>query len=150
MLPSQVRRTILEDHEHLRGELVALESLAKVLAAGHREPLATALSALQAMKQRFFDHLDLEEAILIPALRDADSWGPERADLVLREHTEQRAEFEQLVVQLALPGIAAEAVGRRIATWIGALRADMDHEDTAVLSPDLLRDDVVSINLEAG
>jgi len=150
MLPSQVRRTILEDHEHLRGELVALESLANVLAAGHREPLAAALSALEAMKQRFFDHLDLEEAIMVPALRDADSWGPERADLVLREHGEQRAELEELVVQLAQPGIAAEAVGRRILSWIEALRVDMDNEETAVLSPDLLRDDVVSINLEAG
>lgn len=150
MLPSQVRRTILDDHEHLRGALSALESLAKALARGHAEPLAAALEALEAMKGRFFDHLDLEEAIMVPALRDADAWGPERADLVLREHAEQRVELEDLVVELRREDLATEAVGKRILAWIEALRVDMEHEESAVLDPDLLRDDVVSIQLEAG
>ncbi len=150
MLPSQVRRTILDDHEHLRGALDALESLAKALADGHSEPLQAALAALEAMKGRFFDHLDLEETIMVPALREADAWGPERADLVLREHAEQRKELEELVVHLRSDEIASEAVGRRILAWIEALRVDMEHEESAVLDPDLLRDDVVSIQLEAG
>jgi iron-sulfur cluster repair protein YtfE (RIC family) len=150
MLPSQVRRTILDDHEHLRAALVALEKLAQALTEGDHEPLAQALAALRAMKQRFFDHLDLEEAIMVPALRDADAWGPDRAELVLNEHREQRAELEALVQELGRAGTAPPVVGQRILSWIEALRADMVHEESAVLSPDLLRDDVISIDLEAG
>ncbi len=150
MLPSQVRRTILEDHEHLRGALSALEALADALVAGDRAPAAEALAALHAMKQRFFDHLDLEEAIMVPALRDADAWGPERAQLVLDEHREQRAELEAMVQELDRPDVSPETIGRRIRAWIEALRVDMEHEESAVLSPDLLRDDVIAIDLEAG
>ncbi len=150
MQPSQVRRRILEDHEHLRGALNALEALADALVAGDREPVAAALAALHGMKDRFFDHLDLEEAIMVPALRDADAWGPERAQLVLDEHREQRAELEEMVRELDRPDVLPETIGRRIHAWIEALRVDMEHEEAAVLSPDLLRDDVIAIDLEAG
>ncbi len=150
MLPSQVRRTILDDHAYLRGALDALEALAEALLGGDSEPLAPALAGLHEMKQRFFDHLDLEEAIMVPALRDADAWGPERAQLVLDEHFEQRAELEAMVKELEGEGVRPEVVGERILAWIEALRVDMEHEERAVLSPDLLRDDVISIDLEAG
>jgi iron-sulfur cluster repair protein YtfE (RIC family) len=150
MLPSQVRSTILEDHAHLREQLDALEALAQGLVAGRTEPLVEALAALRRMKRRFFDHLDLEEAIMVPALRDADAWGPERAQLVLDEHRDQRAELEALVVELNRADTTPDVVGQRILVWIEALRVDMVHEEKAVLHPDLLRDDVVAIDLEAG
>lgn len=150
MLPSQVRSTILEDHEHIRGALDALDALAQSLTAGRKEPLVEALAALRSMKKRFFDHLDLEEEIMVPALRDADAWGPDRAELVLNEHREQRAELEALVQELGRSGVAPAIVGRRILDWIEAIRVDMVHEESAVLSPDLLRDDVIAIDLEAG
>ena len=150
MDPSQVRRTILRDHDHLRGALDALEVQARALVRGELAPVERALEGLRGMKQRFLDHLDLEESIMVPALREADAWGPERARQVLDEHREQRAELEALVEELERPGVSPGVVGTRILEWIEALRVDMVHEEKAVLSPDLLRDDVIAIDLEAG
>ncbi len=150
MDPSQVRRKILDEHEQLRARLDVLEERAKELSGGDSTRAAPALEGLRTMHQLFFDHLALEEAILVPALRETDSFGPERARLVLEEHEEQRAEMDALVHELQQPDVSPEVVGRRILAWVEALRVDMQHEERAVLDPDLLRDDVISIGLEAG
>lgn len=150
MLPSQVRRRILDDHDHLRGALIGLERSAGDLRGGQREALAPTLSALRRLAQRFLDHLALEEEIMVPALRDADAWGPERAKLVLAEHEAQRIELAELLEALSTSNVTAEFVGQRLIAWIEALRIDMEHEETSVLHPDLLRDDVVSIAAESG
>lgn len=150
MDPSQVRRKILDEHEQLRRRLDVLETRAQGLAGGDSTRVAPTLDALSTMRQVFADHLALEEAILVPALRDTDSFGPERARQVLAEHREQRVEMAELARELAHPGVSPSVVGQRVLDWVEALRVDMAHEERAILSPDLLRDDVVAIGLEAG
>ena len=150
MRPSQVRRRILEDHTRIREALDALEVPSRALRAGEAKALVPAMYALRDLAQRFLDHLDLEEAILVPALYDADAWGPERAELVASEHAEQRGELLDLLEQLARPATSPAIVGKRLLEWIEALRFDMEHEEVAVLDPDLLRDDVIAIDAYTG
>jgi hypothetical protein len=86
----------------------------------------------------------------VPALREADGWGDERAARVSAEHAEQRQRMEVLLRHLADLDEPAAWIAAELATLVRDLLVDMEHEEQAVLSEDLLRDDPVSIDMEAG
>jgi hypothetical protein len=95
------------------------------------------------MSQRLMGHLDLEEEVLVPALRDADAWGDERADLLLREHAGQRERFGELLRSLREARAPLRAVALETRLLVRDVLFDMDHEEHALLSPRVLRDDPV-------
>ena len=82
MLPSEVRRMILDDHEWLRTQLAEVDDLARRVLEGESGLVERLREIGTTLQTRFLEHLDLEDRHLLPALRDADAWGEERASRV--------------------------------------------------------------------
>jgi len=149
MDPGQVRVRILEEHVELRGLLARLQRAA--LAVTETPSLSGALrTELEQFMSRFSDHLALEDEILVPTLRNIDAWGEERARRVELEHAEQRATIRALLDGLRDPNVAAAQLAQDVLALAAELHTDMAHEEEAVLHEDLLRDDVVAIDLQTG
>jgi len=148
--PSQVRLRILEDHARLRSLFAELDDVARRVLEGESE-LAFRLRVLaEALRECFLSHLDLEDAVLVPAVRRADAGGPERAERVAREHREQRHLFQHLLGELSDPERPVEKLASDLRSLVQELYRDMSQEEESILDEDLLRDDVVGIDVEAG
>jgi hypothetical protein len=91
----------------------------------------------------------VEDAYLAPALRESDGFGPVRADDLLHEHDRQRR-----LLRHALSSIDEQFSGQTlldsIPPLIVMLRADMIHEENALLNPDLLKDDAITADTMTG
>lgn len=148
MLPSQVRRTILDQHVWLHEFLSGMQALAGRVEGGEQDLAAKLRERTAAMSDRFLRHLEFEEAYLVPALRDADAWGEERAERLLREHDEQRERFRALMHGLRQPCADARTLARDVRTLVRDLLADMEHEERDLLSERLLHDDPVVVDGE--
>lgn len=147
MKPSDVRARILAEHVEIRGILDSLEPIARALGDGDRARLQDAETLRELLCRRLFAHIDLEDAILAPALRAADAWGPERAAQLLEHHREQRAELAALA---RVAGLEPAMRGARLQRLVGYIRDDMRHEEAGLLDANLLRDDVVGVAVEDG
>ena len=149
MDPSEVRRRILDDHRALRDKLGEIEELAGVVAR-YAEAVRGLQSGSAELLETLQGHLDLEDAILAPALRESDSWGDQRADLLLAHHREQRGELGAALDDVREQKITPAELARRMMDLAAELRRDMAHEEEDYLDENLLRDDIIAINLESG
>jgi hypothetical protein len=140
MKPSEIREYIGHQHVQLRILFVEVENACRE----QIDPRPSVLKLVQAVR----DHLAMEDRLLVPALREADGWGVVRAERVAAEHAEQR-ELLVALRHLAREGGAEEA-GRAARQLIAALIVDMDAEESDLLDPNLLRDDVITINQSGG
>ena len=148
MEPSQVRKRILREHRVLRDQLLRLESELDALAKNPQNKQAVIEAARELMVE-LTAHTEVEDAILAPALRDIDAWGPVRADMLLDHHREQRQQLRELLAAYAHnPNL--RQVARMTMQLIVDVRADMLHEENTLLANSLLRDDLVAIDMEAG
>ena len=149
MRPSQVRSAILGEHEEIRAILGAVDALAGTPQVGPKEVEALRQQSL-VLHRRLIAHLEFEDRHLVPAVRDADAWGEERARRLVEEHAEQRELLEYILMQLGDRERAPQLLCRTLRTFVELVNEDMVHEESALLRDDILRDDVVAINLEAG
>ena len=150
MRPSEVRQTILDDHAALRGLFANLRDLLRSGDDGGEGKGEAVRELGAALRQRFLTHLDLEDRYLVPALRKVDAWGEERARRVDQEHREQRGRMDRLLEHLRDPDRSVHELVEELEVLLRDLLEDMTHEEATVLHEDLLRDDPVAINLEAG
>jgi hypothetical protein len=150
MLPSHVRQLILQDHERIRLGIAAMHEAAESAQAGVCGALGRLREETDRFCARFLRHLDLEEAVLVPALREVDAWGDARADVILNEHAVQRITIETLVEDLRAPRVDVRRAGAAIRRLAEDLATDMEHEEATLLHEDLLRDDVVSLDSFVG
>jgi|SRR5262245_60887714 len=94
-------------------------------------------------------HLAFEEKALIPILRDDPPLGPQRADRLLGEHKRQRETLATLHREACafpeFPMLAAKLAF--LTEW---LLADMNEEESCLLIPEVIRDDVVSVDQSSG
>jgi hemerythrin-like domain-containing protein len=150
MKPSEVRRRILDEHARLRGLLAEVQSLVERVLEGHGEAVELLRERGRALHTFFFDHLELEDVILVATLRDADAWGEERARNLTQEHREQRQLLEALLGRIDDARLPAEELARDLADFVQRVREDMAVEEKAMLSDKILRDDVISIDAETG
>jgi hemerythrin-like domain-containing protein len=146
--PSQVRHAILDDHRWLRELLADVEEVARRVGEGDHALADRLRQRARAMRERFLGHLALEERYLVPALRETDAFGDERARLLLREHTDQRHRFEALLADLGNARHGIQDVARRVRRLVSDLRMDMEHEEKTLLDENLLRDDPVVVDEE--
>lgn len=147
MRPSQVRGRIIRQHAALRVKLDELEAATAELQDGREGGLGAAERAValaNELCQALDEHLAVEDALLVPTLRQADAWGPVRADRLSQHHDEQREQLRSLAEQTEA-GMSPQALASALAALIEDLRADMAYEEREVLSPSLLRDEVTSI-----
>ena len=141
--PSEVRGRILRGHEALRRQLDDLASVTHALRDGDDSAVGHAISLCEELLIELSRHIDLEDAVLAPLLRDVDAWGPIRAARLLRHHVDQRAELK-LIAERSHSEHAPITLAAVLSDLIEDLRADMAFEERDVLSADLLRDDVTS------
>lgn len=153
LLPSQVRELILSEHAHLRSLLDRSEELALRLVS-HGIFGDFEVQLLRHLGHQLYTaicrHMELENRLLAPALAELDAFGRARSERLLAEHAEQKGALEGTLLQLedvTQPGkIMAETLERLIAS----VRHDMEVEEQALLSPQLLRDDLVAEDVETG
>lgn len=148
MTPSYVRSRILQDHAALREDLSALEA-SVVAMYDDRAHCRCVVALAREILNSLVLHTQLEDAILAPALRDLDAWGPVRAELLLEHHASQRTQLREIVDTYSAFD-EPERVARTTLDWIREVRADMLHEESDVLSAALLKDDPISVAMETG
>ena len=151
MRPSEVRERVLGDHEAIRERLGRLETLLDRVHQGSREADWSELRrvALELL-ERLRTHMRWEDRYLIPALREADAWGEERAARLRADHGAQRdqhSDFDQRLSDRACPN---SRVASDVSRLIELLREDMREEERDLLDARVLRDDVIAIDAEAG
>jgi hypothetical protein len=148
MQPSEVRRRILDDHAGLRQRLQRLEALAAEPLSDRRAATlrAEGLSLLEVLQE----HMRWEDLYLAPALRDADAWGEERAAKLAADHLEQREVLAEVVARLEDANRPDEVIRRTVADFVEMLREDMVDEEDCLVRDDVLRDDPVGVDVEAG
>ncbi len=146
--PSDVRDLILRQHADLGASLAELAAVSADLGArGGAHSTADVTRLCKRLFAQLSQHLALEDGVLAPALREADAWGNERADALVRHHQEQRRELTFL---MGTDEFDPQQLAPRLAQLLKDLREDMAHEEADILSADLLRDDVVAIAMEDG
>lgn len=133
MASPEVRRRILEDHSELRVIAGAVEGVAMRVAGGDWHSVgALRLRGLE-LHERLCRHLDLEDRVLLPAVRDAGSDGSERAESLQHEHAEQRALLEYILERLNDRTRPSVVLGRELQNFAELLRDDMEYEESTVL-----------------
>jgi hemerythrin-like domain-containing protein len=146
MEPSEVRRRVLGDHERLRQDVEQIEGLAKEILEGLRMPISALRAAAKDLVVRLRAHMHWEESYLLPALREADAWGAERAQHLVRDHREQRDLLDFIVARLDDSTRPAEIVAQDVVHLVDLLREDMRVEEQEFLDERVLRDDVVAVD----
>jgi hypothetical protein len=150
MEPSEVRRRVLGDHDRLRKDLTLLEGFAREILEGLRMPISALRAEAEGFVKMLFAHMRWEESYLLPALRDADAWGAERAELLVRDHREQRDLLDFAFARLRDGTRPAHLVAQDIIHLIDLLREDMRIEEQDLLDERVLRDDVVGVDVVTG
>jgi iron-sulfur cluster repair protein YtfE (RIC family) len=150
MQPSEVRHRILRDHEGLRARLVRVEELARALRNDELRQVGDLREAAETLLSILREHMRWEDRYLVPVLRDADAWGDERAERFEQEHREQRELLSWVVGDLQDQQKPPVVLAAHIQDLVETLRTDMDEEEAFFLDPDVLRDDVVSIDMTTG
>lgn len=132
-----VRRRVLADHSLLRHHLEEVFALAtRVLGTepGLEERLRR--SVFDTVRA-FLTHVDLEDEILVPLLRQVDAWGEARAAQIAADHEWQRAALGRL------KDMADDATGIVLAQYVSslarALLEDMRTEEETALDPAVLK-----------
>ena len=150
MRPSEVRQRILNDHQIIGIMVSEIRDFALRVQAGEEHLSARLRECGQNLYERFCQHIDLEDAILIGALRDVDAWGEERADELKIEHQEQREVLTYLLERLLDPSQSQILMVNDLLNFTTWLSEDMKHEEETLLHEDVLRDDVVGIHVHSG
>ena len=145
--PAEVRRRVLEQHKTIRDRLVRLEDVAHQVFA--ERPSA---AALRGEFERLLDllgtHMRFEDSVLPGVLEASDAWGDVRVARFHDEHRRQRefiADLLETISRRDLDEVALLALG-----FAALLRRDMEIEERVFLDEDLLRDDPVVVEQEAG
>lgn len=143
--PSEVRNRLRAEHERLRGLLSDLEACVGSALEGNDEAIQQLPDRARDVFHQFCDHVDLEDSILAPALREADGFGPVREKQLLHHHNQQRSEFHAALASLDERTMTTEELARKLQSIIEDLRNDMAHEDRDLLTAKLLHDDIISV-----
>lgn len=147
-LPSEVRQRILDEHKLLREMLEKVEQLSddalrEVLS--DEEALHVAARDLYDM---LLEHLELEDALLAPKLRESPTFGPRQAEALETKHHEQREQLQMGRAMLDAGDVEHLAESLLLLShWV---RVDMREEEATVLSPGALHDEAAQPDVAAG
>lgn len=148
--PTAVRALILEQHKGLRLRFGALDALALRVLAGEPGLAMELRRQIVELEGSFEDHLRTEERLLLPLLVRIDAWGPVRVAEIEEEHARQRQVLSRAGDRATNAAITPRDLALLIRDLVRDLMLDMKHEETDMLHPDLLRDDVVTIDQSDG
>ena len=149
MRPSEVRSRILRDHAALIERLSALQRAADEATHQDGDACARTREFARGVVEELADHLDIEEHLLVPLLRDMDAWGTIRANELYQHHEQQWRGLKRLH-EGAMRPVPPMELATHISVVIRRLRQDMEQEEIDLLTPEILRDDVLGIDVEDG
>lgn len=147
--PSVVKQRVLSEHRLLRHMVCEVEAIAERAQAGEAAAEPELRNRARALCRTFKRHLDLEDAILVPILRESDAYGPQRAERLEREHAEQRRMVADVTDAIDNVSDVRELASRVLALAREAVR-DMKHEENDALRDDLIRDDGIQPEIFTG
>lgn len=148
--PSRVREKILLDHRQLREELAPIEELAKRVVEGDESAAAELRSKAERFHENLARHMTWEDEHLAPTLRDIDAWGEERVGRLAAEHAEQRERLASFLEHLHDDQRSKREVAKDILELGSWLREDMEGEERITLDPNVVKDDPIVVDVEAG
>ncbi|HVR00676.1 MAG TPA: hemerythrin domain-containing protein [Polyangia bacterium] len=144
-----VRRAILIQHQRIRALLAHAREVAECALDEEAQPPDAVTSAIGDIHATLEIHLRFEEKVLVDIFKDDLPRRPLRAARLRDEHARQRATLagihEEAKVGPRVPMLAAKLAF--LTSW---LLDDMDEEERTLLTPDSVRDDVVSVDQSDG
>lgn len=141
--PSAVRERIERDCSEIEHLLDSLARAARYLRKHHADTSGAVRRQCEALRDRLRRHWDLERAVLVPVLRHADPWGEERAQALIDRLDRRR---DALDAMFEVDDGRLPPIGR----LVDYVKRDIELERTQVLDSELLRDDVVGIDVQTG
>lgn len=149
MDPSEVRATVLGEHRKLRAQLAALIVLAKEV----RSDLTRGqelLDGCNALRESLRSVQDLEEKLLVPALSEADAWGDVRIERLFQLQKMQCDAVKSTLSLLTHDELPVLVRASAVIALGEEVERELTTEDRELLSPEVLRDDVITIGGNAG
>lgn len=146
--PSAVARRMLEQHERLGSKLDELSRAGRELRAGGPLALERVLGLARGLHDELLAHIVLEGRLLVPALRDIDAWGKVRADKLLERLRIRRRELKDL--RESCGQLRTGLLGGVIRRFVAGRLADMAHAERHVFHENVLRDDVLGVDVSCG
>ena len=142
---SGVANRILQDHALLRPILRETRFLANRVAKGDTEARKPLRAFALMLYEKLVAHIELEDRILAPVVRDIIGWGPSLHDDMVREHARQREQLQSDIADLRIGCICEERLAKSIDGFVESLMRDMEAEERRVLlRPDLLTESTLS------
>jgi hypothetical protein len=143
------REAILAQHVRIRSLLERARLIAETALDGRAPSSDAVASSIGDIRTTMEVHLAFEEKSLLPILRDDPPLGPERAARLLDEHKRQRETLATLHREAcAFPQFSILAA--KLAFLTEWLLADMNEEERSLLTPEVVRDDVVVVDQSSG
>lgn len=144
--PSEVRERIAKEHAHLRHTIREVESMASLVLDGD----LGALEMLRLRSGQLYDmlcaHIELEDRILAPALRETPGFGEVRETQLLSHHAAQREDLRRALDELSHEDLIPEELAKHVQSLLTVIRVDMKHEDRDLLNDNLLKDDPIDVS----
>jgi hypothetical protein len=150
MTRAEMRVELLGQHSRIREHVDAVYHALAELAFG--DPSTSDVDAmsvrmgLAVLAEAVRIHNRREDELLGPLLGTIDAWGPERAAIMRDEHRHERADVQAALVAASLESGAI--VSADVAGLLARLLERLSHEEVALLTDDVLRDDCIC--LESG
>lgn len=145
-LPSVVKRRIEGEHEYLRQVLDRVENLSERALCEEADP-DDLFAAARELYQKLIEHIELEDVLLAPAVRES-CLGPARAKDLVEKHHEQRVQLEMALAMLDSGDV--EHLAQSLLLLAHTVRVDMKREEQTVLSSLVLDDSLVESDMMAG
>ena len=148
LMPSEVRRKVLSQHREIEQMLSELETGVAQLGEGSvdAQQVKRAAYALRGILEL---HMNFEETYMVPAINDADGFGPERVRHLHSEHAEQRKELDRLVDAIR-EASSPDDLAAGVAKLAEMLRIDIEEEEREYVTDKLLRDDIIPTDTFGG
>jgi len=147
---SLLRKAILDQHAGLSELLDSVEVAARRVQGGDRSVLKLLRERGHELHERMSEHLEFGDRWLVPVIRELDAWGSERAQQIEEEHRGQRELLCFVLERLEDRAAPVQLLAEQLRSFILSLRDDMHYEEQSILSEELLRDDIVSIDMLTG
>ena len=148
LMPSEVRQKVLSQHREIEQMLSELEAGVTHLGDGSVDA-GQVKRAAYALRGILELHMNFEEAHMVPAIHEADGFGPERVRHLHAEHAEQRRELDQLVDQIREASSTADLT-KSVAKLAEMLRDDIEEEEREYVNEKLLHDHIMPTDTFGG
>ncbi len=144
---AEIRAELLAEHDTIRRLAREVAGRATCVLRGDAAPGFYA--ALMRLSSTVEAHIANEEALLRNVIRSIDAWGKVRERMMDEHHA---AEHSAVVVGLSLCAAMKDPVSaaQQAELLLDTLLKHMEWEERDLLSPDVLRDDLVTVGSFAG